>query len=78
MMFSCADSRVLPSRFAKSDLGDSFMVKNAGNFVPYPDDVIDLSNVTSPAAALDLTCVKNKIRHIVVTGHSDCKVNDCF
>ncbi|KAL4239628.1 hypothetical protein ACF0H5_000437 [Mactra antiquata] len=73
VMFSCMDSRVLPTRFTQSDLGDTFMVKNAGNFVPYPDDVIDMSNTSAPSAALDLTCVKNSMKHVIVTGHSDCK-----
>ncbi|XP_045201158.1 beta carbonic anhydrase 1-like [Mercenaria mercenaria] len=73
MMFACMDSRVIPSKYTNSDLGDNYMVKNAGNFVPYPDDLKQIANTTSAAGALDLTCVRNNVRHVVVAGHSDCK-----
>ncbi|KAH3870454.1 beta carbonic anhydrase 1-like isoform X3 [Dreissena polymorpha] len=73
LMFSCMDSRVVSTKFTNSDLGDNYIVKNAGNFVPYPDDLEQIANTTTAAGALELTCVRQKIRHVVVAGHSDCK-----
>ncbi|XP_052784927.1 beta carbonic anhydrase 1-like isoform X2 [Mya arenaria] len=72
-MFSCMDSRVVSSSFTNSEIGDNYIIKNAGNFVPYPDDLLQIANTTSAAGALELTCVRQKIRHVVVAGHSDCK-----
>lgn len=76
-MFSCMDSRVVVSQYTKSDLGDNYIIKNAGNFVPYPEDLEKQANITSAAGALELTCVRNNIKHVVVAGHSDCKVTVC-
>ncbi|XP_060565833.1 beta carbonic anhydrase 1-like [Ruditapes philippinarum] len=73
MIFGCMDSRVFPSRYTNSDLGDNYIVRNAGNFVPYPDDLNQIGNITSAAGALELTCVRNNMKHVVVAGHSDCK-----
>lgn len=67
------DSRVSSSHYTKSELGDNYIIKNAGNFVPYPDDLTKIANTTSAAGALELTCIRNDIHHVLVTGHSDCK-----
>ena len=74
MMFSCMDSRVVPTKYTNADLGDNYIVKNSGNFIPYPDDLHNIANTTSAAGALELTCVRNNVRHVIVAGHSDCKV----
>lgn len=34
---------------------------------------VDSRRVSTEAAALELGCVMNKIKHVVVCGHSDCK-----
>lgn len=33
-MFTCMDSRMLPTRFTQSNVGDMFVVRNAGNMIP--------------------------------------------
>ncbi|KAL5004406.1 hypothetical protein ScPMuIL_017862 [Solemya velum] len=72
VFFTCIDSRVLASRFTYSQVGDNFIVRNAGNLVP---DACKFSydSATTEAGALDLGCITNGIRHVVVCGHSDCK-----
>lgn len=47
-------------------------VRNAGNIVPHSQHFIDELTMCEPAA-LELGCVVNDIRHVIVCGHSDCK-----
>lgn len=49
-----------------------FSVRNAGNLVPHAQHFQDEYYSCEPAA-LELGCVVNQIRHIIVCGHSDCK-----
>lgn len=49
-----------------------FQVRNAGNLVPHAQHFQDEYFSCEPAA-LELGCVVNNIRHIIVCGHSDCK-----
>lgn len=48
------------------------LVRNAGNIVPHSQHFVDELTMCEPAA-LELGCVVNDIRHIIVCGHSDCK-----
>ncbi|KAK6644639.1 hypothetical protein RUM43_000907 [Polyplax serrata] len=72
VFFTCIDSRMIPTRFTETSVGDMFVVRNTGNVIPnskfYPDEI-----TTNEPAALELGCVVNDIRHIIVCGHSDCK-----
>lgn len=47
-------------------------VRNAGNVVPHSQHFQDELKMCEPAA-LELGCVVNDIRHVIVCGHSDCK-----
>lgn len=49
-----------------------FLVRNAGNLIPHAQHFQDEYFSCEPAA-LELGCVVNDIRHIIVCGHSDCK-----
>lgn len=49
-----------------------FTVRNAGNLIPHSQHFLDELTTNEPAA-LELGCVVNDIRHIIVCGHSDCK-----
>lgn len=49
-----------------------FSVRNAGNLIPHSQHFVDELTMCEPAA-LELGCVINDIRHIIVCGHSDCK-----
>lgn len=47
-------------------------MRNAGNIIPHSQHFLDELTTTEPAA-LELGCVVNDVRHIIVCGHSDCK-----
>jgi carbonic anhydrase len=72
VFFTCIDSRMIPTRFTQTNVGDMFVVRNAGNIVPHSQHFFDELTTNEPAA-LELGCVVNDIRHIIVCGHSDCK-----
>ena len=36
---TCVDSRMLPSRFTLTEVGDMFIIRNAGNMVPHRWDI---------------------------------------
>ncbi|XP_043670932.1 beta carbonic anhydrase 1 isoform X2 [Vespula pensylvanica] len=57
VFFTCMDSRMIPTRFTETNVGDMF---------------VDELTMCEPAA-LELGCVVNDIKHIIVCGHSDCK-----
>ncbi|XP_012275169.1 beta carbonic anhydrase 1 [Orussus abietinus] len=72
VFFTCMDSRMIPTRFTETNVGDMFVVRNAGNIVPHSQHFADELTMCEPAA-LELGCVVNNIKHIIVCGHSDCK-----
>jgi len=72
VFFTCMDSRMLPTRFTQTCVGDMFIVRNAGNLVPH-SHLCDHEEITTEPAALELGCTVNGIKHIIVCGHSDCK-----
>ncbi|GLV41575.1 Carbonic anhydrase beta [Carabus blaptoides fortunei] len=72
VFFTCMDSRMIPTRFTETNVGDMFVVRNAGNVIPHSQHFMDELTTNEPAA-LELGCVVNDIRHIIVCGHSDCK-----
>lgn len=72
VFFTCMDSRMLPTRFTQTNVGDMFIVRNAGNLVPHEGLYDPMVSTTEPAA-LELGCIINNIKDIIVCGHSDCK-----
>lgn len=72
VFFTCMDSRMIPTRFTQTHVGDMFTVRNAGNLIPHAQHFQDEFFTCEPAA-LELGCVINDIRHVIVCGHSDCK-----
>ncbi|KAK4304263.1 hypothetical protein Pmani_023781 [Petrolisthes manimaculis] len=72
VFFTCIDSRMLPTRFTQTNIGDMFIVRNAGNLVPHAN-LSGHEEITTEPAALELGCVINGIKHVIVCGHSDCK-----
>lgn len=72
IFFTCIDSRMLPTRFTETNVGDMFIVRNAGNLIPCAT-LCDTETITTEPAALELGCVLNGVQHIIVCGHSDCK-----
>ncbi|KOB68457.1 Carbonic anhydrase, partial [Operophtera brumata] len=72
VFYTCMDSRMIPTRFTETSVGDMFVVRNAGNVIPHSQYFVDEMTSCEPAA-LELGCIINDIRHIIVCGHSDCK-----
>ncbi|XP_061721724.1 beta carbonic anhydrase 1 isoform X1 [Cydia pomonella] len=72
VFYTCMDSRMIPTRFTETSVGDMFVVRNAGNLIPHSQHFVDEMTSCEPAA-LELGCIINDIRHIIVCGHSDCK-----
>ncbi|KAF4523709.1 hypothetical protein B566_EDAN011573 [Ephemera danica] len=72
VFFTCMDSRMIPTRFTETNVGDMFVVRNAGNLIPHSQHFVDEAFTTEPAA-LELGCIINDIKHVIVCGHSDCK-----
>ncbi|KAF2359995.1 Carbonic anhydrase [Trinorchestia longiramus] len=72
LFFTCMDSRMLPTRFTQTNVGDMFIVRNAGNLVPHAT-LCGGEEITTEPAALELGCTINGIKHVIVCGHSDCK-----
>ena len=76
LMFTCMDSRMLPTRFMQSHVGEIFVVRNAGNMIPksmnYGAAGTDVCVSTEPAA-MELAVKRGGIRHVLICGHSDCK-----
>jgi len=72
VFFACMDSRMLPTRFTQTKVGDMFVVRNAGNLVPHSKFFASECTSTEPGA-LELGCIINGIEHVIVCGHSDCK-----
>uniref|UniRef100_A0A914W044 Carbonic anhydrase n=1 Tax=Plectus sambesii TaxID=2011161 RepID=A0A914W044_9BILA len=76
VFFTCMDSRLLPTRFTQAQVGDMFVVRNAGNIIPnavnYGSFGYEVSVTTEPAA-LEMAVKRGGIKHVIVCGHSDCK-----
>ncbi|CAH1781438.1 unnamed protein product [Owenia fusiformis] len=72
LLFTCMDTRLQPSVITMSNPGDMFVVRNAGNMVPH-SDFCSYDHITTEPGALELACIHNPIRHVIVCGHSDCK-----
>ncbi|XP_077294076.1 carbonic anhydrase beta isoform X2 [Arctopsyche grandis] len=66
------DSRMIPTRFTETCVGDMFVVRNAGNLIPHSQHFVDEQTSCEPSA-LELGCIVNDIRHVIVCGHTDCK-----
>lgn len=66
------DSRMIPTRYTDTHVGDMFVIRNAGNLIPHAHHFQDEYYSCEPAG-LELGCVVNSIRHVIVCGHSDCK-----
>ncbi|XP_049887438.1 beta carbonic anhydrase 1 [Pectinophora gossypiella] len=72
IFYTCMDSRMIPTRFTETSVGDMFVVRNAGNVIPHSQFFGDEITSCEPAG-LELACIVNDIRHIIICGHSDCK-----
>ena len=88
---TCVDSRMLPTRFTQANVGDMFIIRNAGNMVPHRlccntvkqrlcyickpicRSLVSQNSPATEPAVLELACLMNQVKHVVICGHSDCK-----
>jgi carbonic anhydrase len=68
MFIACSDSRVNPDLITQSQLGDIFVLRNAGGMIPAFNPHIP----SGEAATLEFAVSILKIKDIVVCGHSHC------
>jgi carbonic anhydrase len=67
LFITCADSRVNPNLITKTEPGDLFLIRNAGNIVPTYG-----SNMGGEAATIEYSLEVLGIRNIILCGHSQC------
>lgn len=67
LFIGCSDSRVDPSIITQSDLGELFVLRNAGNIVP----CYGASNGGEPAT-IEYAVSALGVKDIVICGHSGC------
>lgn len=67
LLITCSDSRICPSLFMRTEPGEVFIIRNAGNMVPSQksEAKADLGTIQF---AVDVLGVKD----IIVCGHTDC------
>jgi carbonic anhydrase len=67
LLISCSDSRTDPSLLTRTQPGDLFIIRNAGNIVPTFGQ--SLGGVT---ATIEYAVMALGVRDIIVCGHSNC------
>jgi len=66
LFITCSDSRINPNLVTSSDLGELFILRNAGNIVPA------YGHHGSEEATIEFAIDKLKIKDIILCGHSHC------
>lgn len=69
LFIGCSDSRVIPELISSSRPGEIFVIRNAGNFVPYNDPTILWDGI---AASIQFAVEVLGVSDIIVCGHSHC------
>jgi carbonic anhydrase len=67
LFIGCSDSRVSPEILTQSDIGDLFIIRNAGNIIP-PYEATN----GGEGATIEYAIEALGIRQIIVCGHSQC------
>lgn len=66
LFITCSDSRINPNLLTQTEPGELFILRNAGNIVP------PYGAGGGEEATIEYAVVQLGVRHIVVTGHSNC------
>lgn len=69
LYIGCSDSRVIPELIASARPGDLFVIRNAGNFVPFYDPTLVWDGI---AATIQYAVEVLGVTDIIVCGHSQC------
>jgi len=67
LFISCADSRVDPTIITQADIGDLFVIRNAGNIIP----PFEATN-GGEGATIEYAIAALDIKQIIVCGHTSC------
>jgi carbonic anhydrase len=67
LFIGCSDSRVDPSIITQSDIGDLFIIRNAGNIIP-PYEATN----GGEGATIEYAIEALEIRQVIICGHSHC------
>lgn len=68
LFITCSDSRICPTHMTDSTMGELFVLRNAGNFIP----AYDKNSSTHEAVTLEYGVLQLGIKEIVVCGHQSC------
>lgn len=67
LFITCSDSRVQPELITQAELGELFVIRNAGNIVP----PFGATN-GGEGATIEYALKSLKVDHIIICGHSSC------
>jgi carbonic anhydrase len=67
LFITCSDSRVDPNLITQAQVGELFVIRNAGNIIP-PFGATQ----SGEAATIEYAVQALKVEHIIVCGHSHC------
>jgi carbonic anhydrase len=67
LFIACSDSRVEPNIITQTDIGDLFVIRNAGNIVPPYG-----STNGGEGASIEYAIHALNIEHVVICGHTHC------
>lgn len=67
LFVTCSDSRIDPHLFTHAELGELFVLRNAGNIIAPIS-----STPSGEAATIEFALVQLNIQDIIICGHSDC------
>ena len=67
LFITCSDSRVQPELITQAELGELFVIRNAGNIVP----PFGATN-GGEGATIEYAVKSLKVNHIIICGHSSC------
>ncbi|MGD1854820.1 MAG: carbonic anhydrase [Leptolyngbyaceae cyanobacterium] len=67
LFITCSDSRVQPELITQAELGELFVIRNAGNIVP----PFGATN-GGEGATIEYAVKSLKVDHIIICGHSSC------
>lgn len=66
LFITCSDSRINPNMVTSAELGDLFIIRNAGNVVP------PYGNGGGEEATIEFAVTELRVRDIILCGHSLC------